>query len=256
LSTAAAAPAAADVVVVSSLSRADELAPLPSPFDDSVFHTGLYAVALRAMFDSVAFAHVKLVAQPAEGPEFAVGLDPGDATQDARLTVLTAPKRLADALWDFPPIRAYQAQPDAPANAAGRAAKVDEMVWDASDFLRNAAEYGARRCETRIDAALGRRIAAAWNALLLRTTWRPRDFGSGFDYALGDHRGVFDFLAMKFDTPDGEWAGRARDPAPDTKPGLLLDIALTLRRYCDTHDAAILRELPAQVTALERRLKH
>ena len=55
---------------------------------------------------------------------------------------------------------------------------------------------------------------------------------------------------------NGQWSGRTLNPAPQTRPGMLLGIALALRSYCTTKDPAILAKLPTQLTALERRLKH
>ncbi|MBL6853138.1 MAG: hypothetical protein ISS15_09280 [Alphaproteobacteria bacterium] len=112
------------------------------------------------------------------------------------------------------------------------------------------------RCEKRIDSALGARIANLWEVMLSATRFQEGEavrWGadgkpqSGREIIVGGDGETFHFSASRM-------AGTTWSPAPDSPPGMLVDVAEAMIAYCRNDSPRNLAAIEQKTAALEHKL--
>ncbi len=100
-----------------------------------------------------------------------------------------------------------------------------------------------KRCEAQVAGPLALRIADLWQEMLEATAPQKQE------------RVILDGEYFDASMPEMPEEGAVHSPPEASRPGLMVAIAKTMKRYCDTGSQAALAALEHGTAALERRLE-
>jgi hypothetical protein len=178
---------------------------------------------------------VRVIAMPADSPEYAIGVREKDGAYSIFHLALKTNIWKYETLKDVKDLDLADVARSLGPDIANAIAEMKASV--PADFR----DVETVSCETPVDAALGARIVDLWHRMLLRTRFAPsRDLGpAGTDYHFS-MRGTGQSLS-----------GKAWEPPPESEAGRFVGITRTMRDVCVTGDARIVeQELRPKIEAL------
>jgi len=179
----------------------------------------------------------RMTVEPSFSVEYAVALKE-DAGAN-KIVSITAEQQL----WKFQVLEMMKRGEITSSDMDGKNTTADEIKRLEASLPKDPNEVKVERCEVAVDSGLAARIVSVWKQMLLGVHVVP--YEGGLD-------GVFYRFSMPVDGKDV--AGQTWSPNPDSKPGRLVEIAETMRAYCQKKNETMATKLGGQVGALLKRL--